>query len=214
MKLNIAILLAALAATASASPAGDISEVAVDADASELLVDPRAELPVAPRASFFIDARQDTNGTSQDEIDQWLTAHNDERAQHGPVPLVWNQDLQNAAMSWASRCVYKHNRGGQNIAARYNTRANFPREIDRAVGQWNNERGEYNATTFKGAGHWTQVVWKHSRNLGCAAYSCPQGTLGKKPGDKWKSLWYYVCNYDPKGNVVPASKYYPSNVQP
>ena len=86
------------------------------------------------------------------------------------------------------------------------TRANFPREIDRAVAQWNNERskqrpisrhsytptytpspiGQYNATTFEGAGHWTQVVWKHSRNLGCAAYSCPQGTLGKKEGDKWK----------------------------
>ena len=46
--------------------------------------------------------------------------------------------------------------------------------------------GKYNATTFEGAGHWTQVVWKHSRNLGCAAYSCPQGTLGKKEGDKWK----------------------------
>ncbi|KAL1730810.1 fruiting body protein SC14 precursor [Schizophyllum commune] len=228
MKLTIAILLAALVASASASPTVDVSEVATGADASELLVDggvepliaPRAESLIAPRASFFINARQDdngtsqSNGTSQDEIDQWLTAHNAERAQHGAVPLVWNQDLADAAMSWASGCVYKHNRGGQNIAARYNTRANFPREIDRAVAQWNNERSQYNATTFEGAGHWTQVVWKHSRNLGCAAYSCPQGTLGKKEGDKWKSLWYYVCNYDPKGNVVPASKYYPSNVQP
>ena len=124
MKLTVAILLAALVATASASPAVDVSEVATGADASELLVDADASL-VAPRASFLINARQDdngtsqTNGTSQDEIDQWLTAHNAERAQHGAVPLVWNQDLADAAMSWASGCVYKHNRGGQNIAARY-----------------------------------------------------------------------------------------------
>ena len=52
--------------------------------------------------------------------------------------------------------------------------------------------GKYNATTFEGAGHWTQVVWKHSRNLGCAAYSCPQGTLGKKEGDKWKCACWVV----------------------
>ena len=125
MKLTITILLAALVATASASPSVDASEVSFGADASELLVDAGAEPLIAPRASFFIEARQDdngtsqTNGTSQDEIDQWLTAHNAERAQHGAVPLVWNQELADTAMSWASGCVYKHNRGGQNIAARY-----------------------------------------------------------------------------------------------
>ena len=44
-----------------------------------------------------------------------------------------------------------------------------------------------------GAGHFTQVVWAGTENLGCAVSTCPEG--GPDPGRK-----IYVCNYDPPGN--------------
>ncbi|KAL1745158.1 CAP domain-containing protein [Schizophyllum fasciatum] len=151
---------------------------------------------------------------AQAEIDQWLKAHNDERKAHGAAPLVWNQTLANSAASWANQCNFAHSNSGQNLAATFNSVPNVANNIPSAVNQWNNERSQYNRTTFAGAGHWTQVVWKSTKTVGCAAHSCPPGTLGTKSTDPWKTLWYYVCNYSPPGNVYPQNKYYPANVQP
>lgn len=42
--------------------------------------------------------------------------------------------------------------------------------------------------------HFTQVVWKGSSTVGCAAQYCPYGTvLGGSYG------WFTVCNYGPEG---------------
>ncbi|KAL1685017.1 fruiting body protein SC7 [Schizophyllum commune] len=188
MKLTVVLLTAAIGASASPAP--------VD-------VDPRSADALVNRAT-----------PPQSEIDQWLKAHNDERAQHGAVALVWNQTLSDKAADWASQCIWEHSNSGQNLAAWFSTQANKPMNIPQGVGGWNDEEPNYNATTYSGAGHWTQVVWKSTTSVGCAAYSCPPGTLGRKPTDPWKTLWYYVCNYYRPGNVSPREKYYPINVQP
>ena len=65
--------------------------------------------------------------------------------------------------------------------------------------------GDYNPNNFSGAGHWTQVVWKGTKTVGCAAHKCPKGTLGTKPTDPWEGNWYYVCNYDPAVSSDGAS---------
>jgi pathogenesis-related protein 1 len=39
-------------------------------------------------------------------------------------------------------------------------------------------------------GHYTQVVWKDSKEVGCAAYQC----------DDKSQVW--VCQYKPAGNYV------------
>lgn len=41
----------------------------------------------------------------------------------------------------------------------------------------------------KVCGHYTQVVWKNSRYVGCGKAMAANGTL------------YYVCNYYPAGNT-------------
>jgi len=50
-------------------------------------------------------------------------------------------------------------------------------------------------------GHFTQVVWKGSQQLGCGVASCPA-----IPGGT-----FYVCRYVPAGNVQGA---FPNNVTP
>lgn len=49
-----------------------------------------------------------------------------------------------------------------------------------------------------GTGHFTAMVWKATRRLGCAKGNCPG-----------QNLW--VCQYDPPGNMMGA---FPQNVPP
>lgn len=61
---------------------------------------------------------------------------------------------------------------------------------------WGNERlkYDYNNPGFSSAtGHFTQVVWKQSTNLGCGWKRCHGGS-GKANG------YYVVCRYTPPGN--------------
>ncbi|KAL1679279.1 fruiting body protein SC7 [Schizophyllum commune] len=162
--------------------------IAASASPAPVDVDSRSADALVNRASL-----------PQSEIDQWLKAHNDEST------------LSDKAADWASQCIWEHSNSGQNLAAWFSTQANKPMNIPQGVGGWNDEEPNYNATTYSGAGHWTQVVWKSTTSVGCAAYSCPPG---RKPTDPWKTLWYYVCNYYRPGNVSPREKYYPINVQP
>jgi uncharacterized protein YkwD len=64
-----------------------------------------------------------------------------------------------------------------------------------AVDAWYNEVFGYNYITgapFPGkkVGHFTQVVWKDSTEIGCASKACPG--LGT----------FYVCDYNPSGNYA------------
>jgi hypothetical protein len=52
----------------------------------------------------------------------------------------------------------------------------------------------------KGTGHFTQIVWRGTRVVGCGVASC-----------SGKALW--VCRYAPAGNVV-APGYFEKNVLP
>ncbi|CAA6657665.1 unnamed protein product [Spirodela intermedia] len=69
-----------------------------------------------------------------------------------------------------------------------------------AVQLWVDEKQFYNNTTNtcatgKVCGHYTQVVWRNSVNLGCARVKCNSGAI------------FITSNYSPRGNIVGQRPY-------
>ncbi|KAJ6538508.1 PR-1-like protein [Mycena vulgaris] len=132
------------------------------------------------------------------EANEYLFAHNKVRLFHDAPPLVWNSTLASKAHDWAATCQVTHSDGtlldtpyGENIVA---ATGNFP--IDDAVAQFTLDASEYDPTnpTYN---HFTQVVWKSTTQLGCSLAHCGgifDASLGQAS--------YYVCLYDPAGNVI------------
>ena len=125
-----------------------------------------------------------------------VESHNRFRAKHCAPPLKWSKRVASKAQSWADKlkkkgCSLVHSGNpslGENIYF-----GGPPGTIDlkTAVDTWYEEVKKYN---FKSpgfsadTGHFTQVVWRDSREIGCGAATCPEGDI-------------LVCNYSPGGNV-------------
>jgi len=131
---------------------------------------------------------------------QALQAHNILRAKDHQRPLQWSDDLENISQKWAkqlaSSCKVYHHQGqipfGENIFY-----SSGPTTIGRAVSTWGDEKKffNYNYNTCqagKQCGHYTQIVWKGTTDVGCAKQSCSNGSE------------IVVCSYFPAGNVVGA----------
>ncbi|KAI1787005.1 CAP domain-containing protein [Ganoderma leucocontextum] len=142
--------------------------------------------------------------TSKADISAYLTAHNSVREKHGAADLKWNNTLASAAQTWVNKCVFKHSGGslgpyGENLAAGTGNYA-----IAAAVKGWTNEVSEYNAQSPKPS-HFTQVVWKNTKQVGCAVHDC--STIFPP---KYGVAKFYACEYYPVGNVLGE---FPQNVQ-
>jgi len=63
----------------------------------------------------------------------------------------------------------------------------------------------YNKPGFSGStGHFTQVVWKSTKQVGCAKKFC-----------KSSGWTIYICEYDAPGNIVTSdNSYFKKNVLP
>ncbi|CEL55490.1 Fruiting body protein SC7 OS=Schizophyllum commune GN=SC7 PE=2 SV=1 [Rhizoctonia solani AG-1 IB] len=101
----------------------------------------------------------------------YLTAHNNERAKHGASALVWDSGLASTAQTWANKCNFSHNQAGQNLYAGTGNPG-----VAAAVGAWNAESKDYNPSNPQPS-HWTQVVWKSTTKVGCALATCAPGTI-------------------------------------
>ena len=70
-----------------------------------------------------------------------------------------------------------------------------------AVGSWASERADYDYGTPTGGtsamvGHYTQIVWDDSVNIGCGVARCSGG---------WGTI--VVCQYGPGGNYTGNTPY-------
>jgi uncharacterized protein YkwD len=133
---------------------------------------------------------------AQDISSEVLSKHNSLRAKHGVPALSWSGNLAGMAQDWANKCVFEHSsNGGENLAQG----DGFP--PSQFVQDWYDEIGQYdfnNPGFSSGTGHFTQVVWKSTKQVGCGLAQCSGGAL-------------LVCNYSPAGNLEGA---YPENVPP
>lgn len=155
-------------------------------------------------------------GGGTPEMSAWVTAHNQARAQAMPVPspalaqVAWSTTAENQAKSWAMGCRFVHsmvNGFGENLyAATASGGAPTPQEI---VSSWVSEVSDYNYQTNtcaagKQCGHYTQVVWRASVQIGCAIQRC----TANSPFGMTFPTWYLgVCNYQPQGNIVGQKPY-------
>jgi pathogenesis-related protein 1 len=124
-----------------------------------------------------------------------------------PLPaLTWQPKLAAAAAAWVAKCqntdgipqLIDHNPGrsdgqpyyvGENIFA-----SGGNATAQQAVMSWASEGANYNyaTNTCSGGtcGHYTQIVWRTTLEIGCAKGNCP--------GIQYPSS--IVCDYGPGGN--------------
>jgi len=133
--------------------------------------------------------------------------------------LVWNSELEAVAQRWADQCTFGHdsNRAmldgtsvGQNAYMSMSSQISTPEEMmtsmDNAVTAWYNEVTDpgfdpADIQPFKfgyGTGHYTQVVWAETSQVGC-------GWAYYSEGGWQRSL--VVCNYAKAGNYGGQTMY-------
>ena len=140
--------------------------------------------------------------TKQLPARQALATHNQLRAQHNAPALTWDDTLAAYAARYASHCNFKHSGGpyGENLAAGYPS-------LNTGVQVWHAEKAYYNPNNpgiSMRTGHYTQMIWKSTKKLGCAYVACngKQGTPGN----------FLVCEYSPAGNIL-SRELFIKNVQ-
>lgn len=134
----------------------------------------------------------------------FIAIQNQARAQVGVPPLQWNDKLAAYAQWWANEnaalgdCGLHHLGGpyGENIF--WGSGKNWS-PFD-AVSDWANEKRWYNYRSnscdyYDACGHYTQIVWKSSRFVGCARVTCRDGKI------------FMTCNYYPPGNYIGQRPY-------
>ncbi|MCJ7766270.1 MAG: CAP domain-containing protein [Thiovulaceae bacterium] len=156
------------------------------------------------------------------DADAITKAHNDLRAEYGSPALVYSKNLENQAQKWATTlqkngCTMVHSQGGtgENLfwASAYKSADSkdekgnlvwhrFLQKVNEkeVVQAWYDEEKWYdyknNSCQQKRAcGHYTQVIWETTTELGCAAAACSDGS----------QVW--VCEYAPPGNIVGERPY-------
>jgi pathogenesis-related protein 1 len=159
-----------------------------------------------------------TPSTARLDASDVLSAHNQWRAGLSLAPLRWSAELEASATRWAVQlaatdCKMAH-RGwsdrpeplGENIfwaaPLRVDGRAiaSFQATAGEVVDLWGAEVRDYDyasnrCAAGKRCGHYTQLVWAATKEVGCGRGLCADGA----------QIW--VCHYRPAGNVEGQRPY-------
>ncbi len=145
---------------------------------------------------------------------EMISAHNSARISATPTPnpalplLTWSATAAATAQAWADQCQFAHNtnRGnlGENIAAATpNTLTTMG-----VVQNWASESAYYDygrnsCAPNQMCGHYTQIVWRTTTQVGCATKLCNRNS----PFSGFTQWQLWVCNYSPPGNYVGQRPY-------
>ncbi|KAL2100078.1 hypothetical protein ACEWY4_004472 [Coilia grayii] len=139
---------------------------------------------------------------------EFLEAHNSYRQLHGASPLTMSRDLCRTAQKWADHLLaskkMQHSQAdhGENL---YYAWSSAPKQIHgkEAVDNWYSEIKDYNFRKpgfQSGTGHFTQVVWRGSEELGVGLATDGNTVI-------------VVGQYLPAGNITNPG-YFEKNVLP
>ncbi|XP_032832562.2 cysteine-rich venom protein-like isoform X1 [Petromyzon marinus] len=147
--------------------------------------------------------------TSQESVQQSIVdQHNAIRCNVTPparnmLKMVWNSDWEESSRKWINNCSFTHRtekelkhhgwQCGENIFMSPTARL-----WEDALHEWELESEKPGFEFGFGAlgpgmvGHYTQLVWYQSFEVGCAVNYCPSGEPYK---------YFYLCTYCPGGNL-------------
>lgn len=130
-----------------------------------------------------------------------LAVHNRERAEVGVPPLSWNPGLAADAQRWADHLAatgtFEHAGSDENPTSGENLAMGSTGFTTQQLAQlWTDEKALFKYGAFPdvstdgnwfNVGHYTQMVWTDSTDLGCASAGA-DGSV------------FLVCRYSPPGN--------------
>jgi pathogenesis-related protein 1 len=152
---------------------------------------------------------------SMQEQTEILTAHNKIRDKFHLPNLKWSKSLEEKAQIWVNtlgssfECKMFHSHMpdlGENLYwASPFSYSNGKKEIQfvcpsKVVSAWGSEAQYYDynsncCASGKVCGHYTQLIWKNTIEVGCAKVIC----------DNKSQVW--SCNYNPPGNYASQKPY-------
>lgn len=148
---------------------------------------------------------------SAEEAEELLAYHNKVRKEVSVDGLKWSATLSKFAQEWADHLaatgkIEHRPRDGSEKAQKYGENIAFNGTALKGAESWYSEKPFYKSGTtipkdfgsFK-AGHYTQMVWKNTKQLGAGKAVIKQGTF--------KGLIVLVANYDPPGNYYDQKPY-------
>lgn len=153
-----------------------------------------------PEASLLLS----TNRTDQQKL--IVDKHNALRRRVSPparnmLRMEWSPQAAVNAQNWANQCSLSHSPPNQREIGQpcgenlYMSTA--PSSWSDSIQAWFDEEKDFKygsgATTANAViGHYTQLVWYNSYQVGCAVAYCPERTF----------KYFYVCYYCPAGNII------------
>ncbi|KAF7086350.1 hypothetical protein CFC21_089644 [Triticum aestivum] len=181
----------------------------VPVGAAALLVLAAAILLAADGAHAARGYKKIGGGISQ-QAWRFLASHNAARRAVGVRALAWDGGLERCARDYArararAGCalVHSHGRYGENLFRGSGVGGGGGWTPEAVVAAWVvKERAMYDAryNACRGprsaCGHYTQIVWRGSKKVGCATATCAGGRGT-----------FAVCMYDPPGNYAGVRPY-------
>ncbi|XP_051909231.1 cysteine-rich venom protein-like isoform X1 [Hippocampus zosterae] len=142
--------------------------------------------------------------TSASEQNEIVNKHNDLRRNVKPtasnmLKMSWNKEAAANAQRWANTCSMKHSPASSRVISTSGCgenlyMASYKNSWSNAIQSWYDEVNDwrYGVGSINGrvVGHFTQIVWYRSNQIGCAMAYCPNS----------RYKYFYVCHYCPPGN--------------
>lgn len=155
--------------------------------------------------------RKGSTGSSvtEKEAKTALEFHNKIRKEVGVPPLQWSATLAAYAQQWANHlaendCSFQHRPHAGEWRQQYGENlfwgSSTQYTVINACESWYQEKSAFTGPTFTGdespvVGHYTQMVWRNTKNVGIGAAHCKDGGI------------IIVANYDPPGNYIGQKPY-------
>jgi pathogenesis-related protein 1 len=161
-------------------------------------------------AGFSINTSAQSTGSrlTQEEARILVNLHNVARSEVGVGEIIWANELAAYAQEWIDHlartdCQLKHRPRSGSWKQKYGENgfagsAGYYGVAD-AAKSWKGEKKYYghqvlNSSNWSSSGHYTQMVWRKSTQIGCGKIECGGQII-------------IICNYNPPGNIMGEKPY-------